>query len=246
MDLSFLRAFETAIRNAVALLRDRGYDVDLLTAGPEGHHGPEGPKGPKGPEGPVPLVGTLVEHAKKHGKSMAECLGLLFQQCHGGGPGGPRTSWPAVPIFRGPHRASLALWALDRNWDIPKARDRMISTDQIKALGVAMKAYSADVIHMVLCPAKLSFQARKEAGALRAHEFWLFDDLLIDLPRHELVLPHKVISEEALKAYLGPTIRAEDLPVLPKDDPMARWLGLAVGTIVFLDRPDMPSFRVVK
>lgn len=134
---------------------------------------------------------------------------------------------------------SLGIWFLDRNYDTAKGRERMVSTDQIKAMHPLLAASAASE-HVIISPNKLSPQAKRENIQVMA-----FDDLLIDLPRHCLALPHKVVSLQQMRSVLGAAVDPSQLPWLPKNDPMARWLGLQPGQVVFIDRPDLPSFRVV-
>lgn len=138
----------------------------------------------------------------------------------------------------------LALWVVDRNFDVVKGRDRMVSTDQMKAIMERIHE-SAATEHVIVVPSKLSPQARREVGIERLMSVWTFDDLVFDLPRHWLMLPHTPVTKEAMQAVLGPFMEPAQLPRLPRSDPVARWFGFAEGTIVFIDRPDLPSFRVV-
>ena len=140
--------------------------------------------------------------------------------------------------YEGPD-GSISVWCLDRNYDISKNKERMISTDQIKALSELLDPQSK---HIVLSPNKLSPQAKREALCA---ELFLFDDLMIDLPRHELVVPHRPVAHEVAKHYLGPSLLPSDLPRLPMSDPVARWYAFPVGQIVFIDNPSIPSFRIV-
>ena len=150
-------------------------------------------------------------------------------------------------VFTAPtSRSKCHIWSLDRNYDILRSRERMISTDQIKTLLEQIHETDAD-IHMVMSPNKLSPQAKKELyNTDRDIQLFLFDDLCIDLPRHELVLRHTVVSDHHLKSVLGAPGNANDLPVLPKEDPIARWYNFQINSIIFVDNPVMPTFRIVK
>lgn len=136
---------------------------------------------------------------------------------------------------------SLSLWCLDRNYDISKSRERMVSTDQIKAMNEAIGSCTS-MKHIVLSPNKLSPQAKKEQ--LDA-ELFLFDELMVDLPRHELVVPHKLVSEATVKSVLGQALNIRDLPPLPTSDPVARWYAFPKGSVVFVDNPSIKTFRIV-
>lgn len=135
----------------------------------------------------------------------------------------------------------LCLWCFDRNYDLIKHRDRMISTDQVKYLQDTLLKTDTKQ-HLILSPNKLSPQAKKEGSRL---SIFLFDDLMIDLPRHNLVLSHTIVSLETCRALLGSKLDPKDLPCLPKLDPISRWYNFPVGSIVFIDNPCMPSWRIV-
>jgi len=136
--------------------------------------------------------------------------------------------------------SDICLWLLDRNYDASKQRDRMISTEQVKYLCDVM---NSDDHNIVISPNKLSPQARKEMP--KWAELFLFDDLLIDLPRHILSVKHSVVTLQQARAVLGQTLSASDLPLLLQSDPMVRWHNWPVGSIVFLKNPVMNTFRVV-
>jgi DNA-directed RNA polymerase subunit H (RpoH/RPB5) len=147
-----------------------------------------------------------------------------------------RSSW------RASHGRDVGLWLIDRNFDTGKNRERMTSTDQVKAIQESIRE-APEASHIVLVPMKLSPQAKKES--LHA-EVFLFDDLLINLSAHEWVLPHKRVSIEQARAVLGSTLNPDDLPVLPRSDPVAKWWAFPEGSIVRIDNPTMISYRIVK
>lgn len=137
----------------------------------------------------------------------------------------------------------LMLWCFDRNYDTARNRERMISTDQVKALQELISKASP-ATHIVISPNKLSPQAKKELLASPV-EIFLFEELMIELPKHELVMKHTVVTEAHVRSVLGQALRLEDLPLLPTSDPMAKWLGLKPGQLVFIDNPVMMSWRLV-
>jgi len=173
------------------------------------------------PLGPYETAGFLYKKAKQNKCSLGEAVHETYRRSDG---------------------TMLELWAIDRNYDQIKCKERMVSTDQIKMLNESI-AKNNSMEHIILCPNKLSPQAKKEQ-----HQglFLLFDDLLIDIPRHELVLRHTEVSEACMKSFLGPKMTKSDLPILPTSDAVARWYGFKKGSIVFVDNPVMPSFRYVK
>lgn len=140
------------------------------------------------------------------------------------------------------NKKGIKIWMLDRNFDFMKQRERMTSTDQVKNV---FKEIESDLFnaHIIVCPVKCSPQAKKELPM--NSEYFIFDELLIDLPRHVLVSKHTPISLESAKTYLGINLRAEDLPSIPQSDPIAKWYGWPQNTILFIDNPVLPKFRLV-
>lgn len=169
------------------------------------------------------LAMKAYQRAKAEGCSLGEAVRAVYR--HGSDPA-----------------RSVALWCLDRNYDAVKCRDRMVSTDQVKILGELIEDHDATE-HVVLSPNKLSPQAKRES--LSDAQVFLFDELLIDLPRHELVPKHSVVDLETARGILGPGLRPEDLPLLPTTDAVARWWNYQPGTIVMVHNPTMPTFRFV-
>ena len=173
------------------------------------------------PDEPLAIAGLLYTKAKELKCSLGHAA---------------RSTWTS-----GPTGPSTGLWVIDRNFDVAKSRERMTSTDQVKALQECLSEASYDT-NIVLVPMKLSPQAKKEN--LHADVF-LFDDLLIDLTKHEWSIPHVPVSLAEARMVLGAALEPSDLPVLPLADPMARWYGLCAGTIVRIDNPTIVSYRVV-
>jgi DNA-directed RNA polymerase subunit H (RpoH/RPB5) len=145
--------------------------------------------------------------------------------------------------FKG-KRGTLTLCCIDKNYDIAKAKERMVSMDQIKSFRDMIESHSTpDHRWILLVPFKLSPQAKKETIDA---QIYMFDELLINIPKHDLVVPHIVVSEENVKKILGQTLNISDLPILPTDDPVSKWYDFQAGQIVFIKNPTMPSFRIVK
>jgi len=170
---------------------------------------------------PLQIIGSLYNTSKSKKCSLSES---------------------AQQTFLHPQKDPVTVRVFDRNYDTAKCKDRMISTDQVKMMQDIIGA-STCKNHIVLSPNKLSPQAKKEP--LDA-ELFLFDDLLIDLPRHNLVLHHKVVDAKTAKELLGPTIRLDDLPILELTDPVTRWYKFQKDSVVFIDNPVMPCWRIVK
>lgn len=115
---------------------------------------------------------------------------------------------------------------LDRNYDPTKRKEKMIGTDQIKAV------QSIPNPKIIIAPSKLSPQAKREASSLK---LFLFDQLLIRLPKHIYVFPHEAVDEEA----------RDELPQILESDPVIQWYGYPKGTVVKITRADGPTYRVV-
>jgi DNA-directed RNA polymerase subunit H (RpoH/RPB5) len=141
----------------------------------------------------------------------------------------------------GHNLGDLTLWILDRNYDVLKCRDKMISTDQIKSMAEQISQDDAETA-IILSPFKLSPQAKKE---YLKGEIFLFDDLLIRLPEHVLVVKHKEISLNNARDVLGQSFNPNHLPILPTSDPIARWYNFKKGSIIYIQNPIMPTFRIV-
>ena len=175
------------------------------------------------PETEADLAIEAYQRAKASGASIGEAVRAVYRHC------------------KDPDRV-VAVWCLDRNYDAVKCRDRMISTDQVKALAELLEEHDATE-HVVLSPNKLSPQAKREA--LVGAQVFLFEDLLIDLPRHELVPEHRVVDLATAQSIMGPGLKPHDLPLLPTTDAVARWWNYQPGTIVLVNNPTMPTFRYV-
>ena len=201
MDLNFLYKLGLSYKNALFMIRDRGYDVTSKLIDME----------------PLEIAGHFYAIAVQEHKSLSSVMRSSFRSATG----------------------QITLWCLDRNYDLAKGRDKMISTDQIKSIADQL---SDDEDSIVLSPFKLSPQAKKES--LNA-EIFLFDDLLIRLPEHDLVVKHSKISLEQAQSVLGLSFDPQHLPVLPSSDPVARWYKFEKGSIVYIQNPVMPTFRLV-
>lgn len=223
----YIYAFGLALKNVRKMMRDRGFvpDSGILARVPED-------------AGPYDLFAAAYSAATATGAalSLGEAARSRFRREGCSTDGG----------------TDATVWCFDRNYDAVKCRDRMISTDQVKALQERIAAEGSEgpdgapeggsVCHVVLSPTKLSPQAKKET--LDAQLF-LFDDLLIDIPRHEQVVAHRVVSEAAVKSALGAALNVQDLPVMLRSDAVARWYNWPIGTLVHVDNPEVSSYRIV-
>jgi len=173
---------------------------------------------------PMQHISKLWMEALKSKQSLAECAHIAVQH-------------------KFQHSKIAYIWVLDRNYDLIKCKDRMISTDQIKALNQRILKFPAGHDHIVLSPHKLSPQAKKEV--LNTISLFIFDELMICLSKHELVVPHIPVTVEKAKQFLGQALDPLDLPKLLRSDAVCRWYNFEVGQIVYIKNPIMPSWRIV-
>jgi DNA-directed RNA polymerase subunit H (RpoH/RPB5) len=226
MDIDFIWRFGKSLQNAYILLQDRGYAVTGVTEA--------------GCDKPFEIIGSLYTQSILNKKSLAEnCRQTFYRKDH-----------------KGSILESITLLVFDRNVDLIKNKSRMISTDQVKAMQDTINSINAaegngtfgTAAVLVIAPNKLSPQAKKEKLVGPNGEpvdIFIFDDLLIDLPRHEMVNKHTLISLEKLQTILGATLNPSDLPQLPTSDPISRWYAFSKGQIVHVENPVMPTFRIV-
>jgi len=217
MDHQFLYRLGVCTINLGKLLRDRQYDTSSISFFKF--------------DDPLRTSAELYTIAKNTNCSLGEAVRQTVYAS--GNAAGTKDANKSAPKM-------ASIWCLDRNYDVLRQRDRMISTEQIKYLCDVM---DLSTVNIVMSPNKLSPQARKEFP--REAELFHFDDLLIDLPRHVLCIEHKVVSLDDARSVLGATLVASDLPALLQSDPMAKWNAWPKGTILFLKNPVMNSFRVV-
>ena len=137
--------------------------------------------------------------------------------------------------------STISIWFIDRNYDQAKLRERMTSTDQIKAVNEEIEKCSSNY-NIIVCASKCSPQAKKEVSSKA--QLFIFDELLIDLPRHILVSRHSIVEASEAKKYLG-SFDPKDLPRILLTDPVAKWYNWSINQIVFIDNPIMPKFKIV-
>jgi DNA-directed RNA polymerase subunit H (RpoH/RPB5) len=133
---------------------------------------------------------------------------------------------------------------LDRNYDFTKQKDKMISTDQIKEVLDKYPINTPNQDLIVILPFKLSPQAKKETLKSTA-EIVTFEDLVYDIPRHKLYMPHELVTVNEFNECTGFRQRPQDLPRLLTTDAVSRWFGFKVGSIVKIHRPEGYVFRYV-
>ena len=98
-------------------------------------------------------------------------------------------------------------------------------------------------------PTSPALQVAQSAAA--TIEFFTLDQLAFDLLKHEHVPRQRVLGDEEKKALLQRLdCKPDQLPRLKQSDPVARWLGLAAGTVVEVTRnadtlDEEVSYRIV-
>lgn len=212
MDLQFLHKFGTVLSNVRNMIRDRGYNVNELNT----FIGSTS----------LETSGNFYRKAIQEQNSFAEAA---------------RFSFPLQVDCKDKVKKTY-LWVLDRNFDYLKQKERMTSTDQIKAIYDSIES-ELESSHIIIAPTKCSPQAKKEINP-RA-ELFIFDEMLIDLPRHVQVSKHSKVDVDDMKKYFGQSFNPKDLPLLPKTDPIAKWYAWPCDSIIFVDNPIMPKFRLV-
>ena len=95
---------------------------------------------------------------------------------------------------------------------------------------------------IILSSKNLSTQADRQIKDINIDneyhiEYFKFDDLFVNISRHELVPKHLLVSEaekkQVLKKY---RVKESQLPKILVTDPMARYLGLRKGNLVKIIR----------
>lgn len=140
-------------------------------------------------------------------------------------------------VYAAPGRPPLLLLFLDPNWDDARRREKMVSTDQVKAAIALWKEGHADAHCLLVAPSRLSPDAKKEAAAeglsLLSHDFLAFP-----VGRHVMTPPHRALHpDEAAHFLAARKIELPQLPQLKASDAVALYYGFAPGTIVRITRP---------
>lgn len=140
----------------------------------------------------------------------------------------------ATESFSAIDKPPICVVFVDRNVDPLKRKDKMVSTDQIKA---TLQDYPGPKILVV--PFKLSPQAKKEILPY-AHQVFTFDNLVVDIPTHCLYVSHELLKKDS-DEYTD----AEFLPKISIMDPVVRWFNFPMGSVLRINRSDCPVYRVV-
>lgn len=138
---------------------------------------------------------------------------------------------------------------VDPNFDESKKREKMVSTDQVKAAIALWRADFGDCPRCILVsPSRLSPDAKKEVAAERASLTLLTHDFLtFPVGRHVLTPPHYALSEAEASTFLrARKLNREQLPQLKAADAVSMYYGYSPGTVVRITRPGgWTVFRVV-
>lgn len=123
------------------------------------------------------------------------------------------------------------------------------------ALERILSEYSAQGIdHIILVVAnKLNPSCNALVESSTSHiEIWLMAELQFNVSRHELVMPHRVLTaEEAESVKSKYKVTDEGLPVIFTSDMMCRYVGGRVGDMIEIERRSWTAgkslyYRLVK
>lgn len=90
------------------------------------------------------------------------------------------------------------------------------------------------------------FQAIASVAPQRNIEYFVENELLVNITRHELVPKHIPLSEDEKQALLKQyKIKDLQLPRILQNDSVARYLGLQRGQVVKIIRPSESAGRYV-
>jgi len=216
MNIDFLTQCGRVKRTSVEMMRDRGYNIDDEVWVLD----------VKRNDLSISLV--FLKKAAERGISLCSSFSSLYRAMPGQAD---------IPLC-------LAVHFLDRNFDENKQRDKMVSTEQFKAI---LREYSKQSANkcLLIVPTKLSPQARKEASRSNLG-IMHHDELKFNVARHCMVPKHTAVSkEDAAVFYESRKIDMHQLPLLRESDPVAKYYGYAKGTLVRVERPGWTVYRVV-
>lgn len=219
MNIDFLTQCGRVKKTSVEMMRDRGYDVkdELWILDPTS----------KCSDLAISLV--YLKRSAKNNVSLCSSLGNVYF---------------ALNTNTNDSPSSIAVHFLDRNFDENRQRDKMVSTEQFKAV---LREYSKQKANkcLLIVPTKLSPQARKEASRSNLG-IMHHDELKFNVARHCMVPKHIGISkEDAAIFFESRKIDSHQLPLLRESDPVAKYYGYAKGTLVKIERPGWTVYRVV-
>jgi DNA-directed RNA polymerase subunit H len=157
-------------------------------------------------------------------------------------------------------RPPLRVIYIDRNFDDTKLSDKMISSDQIKdALNFVSSLTDEERICKEICVMlvgsfKLSTEGKRELEKLSVSssspslrvQFFLYDDLLFPVVKHELVPPHIALTRsETASFWKERNVSPGQLCTLKTTDPVSLYYDYRPGTVVRIERGIMTAFREV-
>lgn len=127
--------------------------------------------------------------------------------------------------------------------------------DDGKALGVKqIKVYvdqmEADKVHRAILILRkgLTTYGQKAVRQLQRYriEYFLENEMLVNITHHELVPKHEVLNEAGKKALLNRyKLKEAQLPRIMRTDPIARYYGLELRQVVKITRPSETAGKYV-
>ena len=142
--------------------------------------------------------------------------------------------------------STLGLAWVDPVFDAAKGREVMTSAYQLKNAidKFTTKAEST----LIVCYAKLSPDAQRMSQSVgNKVQLMTCQSLAVSLKDHVLVPRHTALTEEqAAEFERARNIKRSQLPMLRVNDPIVAWNNWQVGTIVRIERPQGPFWRVVR
>jgi DNA-directed RNA polymerase subunit H (RpoH/RPB5) len=136
--------------------------------------------------------------------------------------------------------AELRVGWIDPVFDLAKGREVMTSAYQLHG------AIAKGVQSLIVSYARLSPDAVKESLMLKNAQVMTFAQLAIQISDHVLIPRHVALSETEAESFeTSRGVKRGQLPILQLDDPVTAWYDWRKGTIIRVDRPQGPYWRVV-
>ena len=141
---------------------------------------------------------------------------------------------------------SLGIAWVDPVFDTAKGREVMTSGYQLK--NAVDKFKDKATCTLIICYAKLSPDAQRLAQTLgRSVQLLTCTSLAVSIKDHVVIPKHTALSEEQAAEFERlRNVKRAQLPMLRIDDAVVAWNNWPRGTIVKIDRPQGPFWRVVR
>jgi DNA-directed RNA polymerase I, II, and III subunit RPABC1 len=140
--------------------------------------------------------------------------------------------------FTAIHRdtAVISIWFLDSDMDLKLS---------IKVLRLLVEKMKSEQIHHLICVHAyvLSTRIRQLIADINDSsdlhiEVFSDSEVFVDITKHELVSPHRIMSEiETMKLLKHYKTEKRYLPRIKRNDPMARYMGANAGEVIEIKRP---------